>query len=267
MKCLYCGKDGCPDEWVYCNECGTDMKQYEKATTFINNGLELEKQLKYARAAEELRKALEFNIPKDKILAHLERIVSREEVVIQDMELGAEFFKKKKWGKAIKMYEKVLKEAPYFEKDLTPNVMKARAMFKKTIRLRWIICVIAGILVIAGGVLLYMWSSSPEQVALKTLKEGITSADASNQQTAIEIIGRLQDKRLAPLVREKLKDNDAIVRASAAKALGDLKDSASISFLKECLSDKDWQVRNEAAKSLATMGDAAGTEYLKKALK
>lgn len=267
MKCLYCGKDGCPDEWTYCNACGTNLKEYEKANDFIKNGLELEKQLKYTTAAEEYRKALKLNVPKDKILVHLQRVVRLEESIVRDMELGTEALKARKWGQAVKMYEKILKIAPYFEKEIMPNLMKARAMYKKRVKYRWIIISIAAVIALTGAIFLYRWASSPTQVALKTLKEGMVSEDASSKKEAIEIVGRLQDKRLVPLVREALKDKNAVIRTSAAKVLGELKDSLSIPILKVCLSDKNWEVRNEAAKALAIMGDTSGTEFLKRTVK
>ncbi|MFA5032571.1 MAG: HEAT repeat domain-containing protein [bacterium] len=269
MKCLYCGKNNCPENWTFCNECGVNIKEYIKATDFINKGLELEKNLEYAKAAEEYRHALKLKVPTDKILVNLERVVAKEETIIREMELGTELLRQKKWAKAIRMYEKILKNAPSFEKDILPNLMEARAMHGKKVKKMSILLSIIAIILAVGTTFLYKWMHCPTQEALRTLKKSVLSNDILEKQEALDIIGRLQDNRLLPLVRESLKNNNPVIRATAARVLGELKDttSISISLLKECLHDKDWQVSIEAAKSLALVGNAAGIEFLKKSLK
>jgi tetratricopeptide (TPR) repeat protein len=269
MKCLYCGKSNCPENWVFCNECGVNIKEYTKATEFIESGLELEKNMEYAKAAEEYRLALKLKVPTDKILVHLERVVAKEEAIISEMELGRELLKQKQWEKAVKTYERILRNAPSFENDILPNLMTARAMHSKKVKRSLIMLVIVVAIFIVSAVFFYKWMRSPTQEALRTLKKSVLSNDILEKQEALDIIGRLKDDRLLPLVRESLKNNSPVIRSTAARVLGELKDttSVSIALLKECLHDKDWQVSSEAAKSLALVGNPAGIEFLKRALK
>ncbi len=266
MKCLYCGTDLLED-WVYCGNCGVNIKEYEKADEFIKKGLELESQFEYAKASEEYKHALEIPVPQDKILEHLERVTSKEQVIIDGMNKGGELLESHKWRNAICMYKKVLKLNPHLNDEINPKLIHAKSMFHKSrkgVKISWII---VGVIVVIGIIGWQLYVRAPEQVAHKTLRQGVLSPSIQEKMVAIEALGGLKDKRFTPLLKDALKDDNPEIRAVAARALGKIDDSSAISVLKESLFDKNWEVRVESAHSLVLLGDSSGIQLLRDAIK
>jgi hypothetical protein len=267
VECLYCGNKKLQKEWKYCGECGTNIKEYEKANKFIEKGQEFEKNRSYLAAIEEYRNALKLNVPQDKILTYLKNATLKEQEIVDMAEKGRELASHKKWKRAIRVYKRVLKLNPPpswgIESELEKISKKlALARKHKTI---WgavvVVCIIGGIVGWRG----YM--NTPQKMAQKIVKESILSDDIEAKLAAIETVGRLQDRRLLPLLRETLSAPYVSIRVATAKVLGELKDSLSIPLLKESLSDRDWRVRIAAAQALIALGDMSGMEVLKEAMK
>lgn len=266
MKCLYCGID-ILEEWVCCEKCGVNIKEYEKANEFIRNGIEFEAQFKYAKAAEEYKRALELPVPQDKILEHLERVTSKEQTIIDKITKGEEAFIAHKWSDVVYLYEEVIKLDPRLAEELNPKLIQAKSMLRKSRKGAGILGIIIGAIVVMGVTGWCIYMRTPEQVARKTLKKGVLSADVQEKQVAIEALGGLKDKKFVPLLKDALKDDNSEVRATAARSLGEIEDSSAISVLKESLFDKSWKVRVEAAHSLVLLGDSSGVQLLRDAIK
>lgn len=265
MECFFCGKK-IEDDWKFCGECGTDVKELEKGVKFIEKGLEFESQSEYSKAAQEYKKALSLKVPHRKVIEHLERVAAKEEKMIRGLEKGVELCSKGKWGQATREFERLLSAFPSMESEIQPHFVKAKEMYKKMQKRRSIIGIVIGILVIVALFSVYKRVNSPEQKAHRMLKQSSFSKDVLERQAAIEAFGRIGDKRYLPILKEAVQDNVPEIRIAALKALGEIKDSSTIPLLKECLFDKDWKVSMEAAKTLAVMGDTTGIQLLKRVL-
>ncbi|MCK4352392.1 HEAT repeat domain-containing protein [candidate division WOR-3 bacterium] len=265
MKCPYC-KHEIANDWLYCGNCGINIKKENQAKKIIQSGLEFEHQFEYTKASNEYKKALELGVPDKEILELLEKVTRKEQAIINWMEKGKEFLSSREWKEAIRAYENVLKLKPV-DGYVKTNLLLAKrnlARSHKRIGIRiTVIVIIIGI----GTFGWYSYTQTPKQVAQKTLKQGVLSQDLLAKQYAIEALGGLKDKRFFPLLKDALKDKNPAIRTTTAKALGEFGDSAAIPFLKESLFDKEWQVRYAAAQSLALMGDTSGIQLLKQALK
>ena len=266
MKCLYCGIDILED-WTYCGNCGVNIKEYEKANEFIKNGLEFEAQFEYAKASEEYKHALELPVPQDKILEHLARVTSKEQVIIDKINKGEEAIIACKWSEAVHIYEEVIKLNPRLTEEINPKLVQAGSMLHKSRKGMKILWIIIGAIVVIGTIGWCVYVNAPEQVARRTLKNGVLSADIQEKKIAIEALGGLKDKRFVPLLKDALKNDNSNVRAAAARALGEIDDSSAVSILKESLFDKSWKVRVEAAHSLMLLGDSSGVQLLRDAIK
>lgn len=267
MDCLYCGKKDIPEDWIYCGECGTNIKEYERAIEFIEKGQEFETKFEYRSASEEYKKALELNVPQDKILEHLERVAAKEQEVINTTEKAEDFFSHQQWKKAIEAYEKILKLNPSALLEVEHRLDKARHMLSKSRKRNrtWGLCII---IIVGAGIAGWLgYARSPAQVAKRTLKHAIVSENVKEKLAAIEAVGRLQDKTFIPFLKDGLKEPHPVIRAAIVKAFGQIKDPSTIPLLKECLSDKSWEVRIEAAQSLSLLGDSSGIEILREAIR
>lgn len=265
MKCLYCGADILED-WIYCGNCGVNIKEYEKADEFIKNGLEFEAQFEYAKASAEYKRAIELPVPQDKILEHLERVTSKEQVIVDKINKGEKAAIACKWSEAIHMYEEAIKLNPRLAEEINPKLIQAKSMLRKSRKGIKILWIIIGAIVVIGAIGWSLYVRAPEQVARRTLKNGVLSTDIQEKKIAIEALGGLKDKRFVPLLKDALKNDNSSVRAAAARALGEINDSSAISILKESLFDKSWKVRVEAAHSLVLLGDSSGVQLLRDAI-
>jgi HEAT repeat protein len=85
---------------------------------------------------------------------------------------------------------------------------------------------------------------------------GFMDKNASVCRSAIEILGKLKDKRAVPPVISALWNTSAEVRRAAADALGQLEDGRAIEPLILVLGDSREQVRRSAADALAVLEDS-----------
>lgn len=265
MECFFCGTK-IEQGWEYCGECGTNVKEIEKTVKYIEKGLEFEAQSEYSKSAQEYRKVLALKVPHHKALEHLERITAKEEEMITQLEKGVKLCSKGKWGRAIRVFEKILSAFPSMEAEVQPHLVKAKEAYNKGRKYRIILNGIIVIIVVLGLFSIYKLGNSPEQKAQRILKQSSFSKDVAERQVAIEAFGRIGDKRYLPILKNAVQDEVPEIRIAALKAFGEIKDSSTIPLLKECLFDKDWKVSMEAAKSLAAMGDTAGVQLLKRVL-
>lgn len=91
--------------------------------------------------------------------------------------------------------------------------------------------------------------------SLDALLDMLRSDDTQRRQQAAIEIGRMQDERIVPALREALHDPDATVRANAAAGLGINKVTDASQELINLLKDDVDIVRERAATALAQIGD------------
>ncbi|MBI4722456.1 MAG: HEAT repeat domain-containing protein [Candidatus Stahlbacteria bacterium] len=266
MDCLYCGKKDIPMDWSYCSDCGVNIKDYEKAVKFIKQGEEFEANFEYDAARESYKEVLAFNYLQDKIVNFLARVTKKEQEIIDILEQAEEAFDHHHWRKAIHNFEKVCRLNPSLTDEVKEKLIKSRHLLARLHKRKgiWITCLIILVSAIAVGRWIYL--KTPAQIAHRTIKNGIISADMKEKLAAIESAGRLQEKTLLPFLKDAIRDPHAVIRVAAVKSLGQLKDTSVTSLLKECLADRNWEVRIEAAQSLALLGDSSGIEVLRKAI-
>lgn len=266
MECPFC-EATIESQWKYCGKCGTNIKEYEKGNEFMKSGLELEKRGEYSEAAQEYKKVLTLEIPQHKAFEHLERVTAKEGKVVGQLEKGAELISAHKWKQAIKTYGNLLSASPSMEKEILPNLVKAKEEYRKEWKYRAILIGIVIIVVGLGLSFLYNWATSPERRAHRILRQSTLSKDILERQLAIEALGRVGDKQYFPILKDAIQDESPEIRSAALRAMGEMQDSLAIPLLKGCLFDKDWRVSMEAAKSLAILGDTSGIQLLKRILK
>lgn len=94
----------------------------------------------------------------------------------------------------------------------------------------------------------------------------LKSIDPLVCREAVEILGKIADRRSAIALIHLLKDKEPLVRKNVAKALGKIKDKSAIEPLIEALNDRDWEVRANAAEALGEIKDTNAIEPLYNAL-
>ena len=94
-----------------------------------------------------------------------------------------------------------------------------------------------------------------KELAIQTVRAGLTDPDPSVKMHAIEVVATTETKELLPVVLKMLDDPAITTRFSAAVAMGDVKYKAATYKLKEMLGDSDENVRMAAAYALMEMGE------------
>jgi len=82
------------------------------------------------------------------------------------------------------------------------------------------------------------------------------------RQTAVEELGKLQDKRAVESLIEVLSDEDKNLRAVATSSLGSFKDDRAVEALITALKDEAGEVRREAVLALGRIKDDRAVEPL-----
>jgi len=82
------------------------------------------------------------------------------------------------------------------------------------------------------------------------------------RQTAVEELGKLQDKRAVESLIEVLSDEDKNLRAVATSSLGSFKDDRAVEALIAALKDEAGEVRREAVLALGRIKDDRAVEPL-----
>jgi aminopeptidase N len=85
------------------------------------------------------------------------------------------------------------------------------------------------------------------------------------RRSAIEALGKLQDKRVTAVLKKASLDAHSSVRTSSLAALGDLKDRGLADFFKERFEkDESELVKAEALRAIGKTGDASFIPFLEK---
>jgi len=85
------------------------------------------------------------------------------------------------------------------------------------------------------------------------------------RRSAVEVLGKLLDKRVTAVLKKASVDVNSSVRAASVAALGDLKDRGLAEFFKERFGkDESELVRAEALRAIGKTGDASFIPFLEK---
>lgn len=266
-ECLYCGNKEINEEWMYCGECGTNIDEYKTVTKLIKEGEKLEKEFRYEEAANTYRKALKLRVPQDKILEYLDRVTKKEQEIISLIEKGKEYMEKKKWGKAIKIYDEILKRNPSREWGVNEDLIIIQKEWKKMKIKKIIIGIVVCIFVGIGLILWRNYKNNPVTIAREKIKQSLLSKDVKAKISAINTVMYLKDKKLLPLVKDVITHSHPEVRIAAIKAIAEFKDTTMKPILEESLRDKNWRVRIAAVEGLIAMGDTSKIKMLKDLVK
>jgi aminopeptidase N len=83
------------------------------------------------------------------------------------------------------------------------------------------------------------------------------------RRSAVEALGKIQDKRIPAVLKKACLDSKSAVRAAALVALGDLKDRRLVEFFKDQFRrESSFLVQAEALRALGKTGDPAGISFL-----
>jgi len=99
---------------------------------------------------------------------------------------------------------------------------------------------------------------------IKILEEG---NDSRVRLAAIQVLGKLGDKRAVLVLSNTFTDSDVVIRRASVKSLGEIRAEESFSSLIDALSDGDMDVRQNAAESLGNLGNKKAIKPLNKRLK
>jgi uncharacterized membrane protein YvbJ len=267
MHCPYCGRKEIPDTWTHCADCGVDIKEYTEVVKLLEKGQEFEKEFDYTKAISQYKKALVLSVPQDKILEYVDRAAAREQETVDTLQKAQNLFSEHKWKQVVQAYESIQMPEQYLPQGAMEELRQSRIMLAVSHKHKAIWATSIVVVVIALVCAWWSYTRTPAQVAQRTLKNGIISDDIREKLAAIEATGRLQDKTLAPFLRNALKEPHYVIRKAAVKALCEIGDSSAVPLLKESLSDRSWKVRIEAAQALALLGDSSGIAMLKEAIR
>ena len=93
----------------------------------------------------------------------------------------------------------------------------------------------------------------PKGITPEEMKRRFRNPDQFNVEVAALELGRIGNRRSAPLLARMLEDHDPLVRAAAAEALGKIGDRSTIAALERALHDRDYMVRWDAVRALGAM--------------
>lgn len=99
-------------------------------------------------------------------------------------------------------------------------------------------------------------------IAILKLAEALKGADVGLKGQIIFLLGRIGDKKAAPVLVEMLKDENAYIRRNSAEALGKIKDEESLYQLSIALFDDDPGVRERSSWAMGESKNALAVENL-----
>jgi HEAT repeat protein len=106
------------------------------------------------------------------------------------------------------------------------------------------------------------WIANIGPPAVPKLLDVLRNPNSGFRWRAVEILGRLGDKRALPDLVDALGDKDSIIRKHSVRALGKIGDANEMSYLVNALGDEAEDVRAEAATALGEIGHNAVTELV-----
>lgn len=111
MKCPYCNSKIA--EWyVYCGECGVNIADFSQGLQLLKEGKELEEEFDYTKAGQKYKESLELKIPKEEIRDSLERLMSKQTRIIENIDKGKEYMTQKAYNRAVLSFKEVISLIP-----------------------------------------------------------------------------------------------------------------------------------------------------------
>ncbi len=265
MKCPYCNSEIA--EWyAYCGECGVNIADFSQGLQLLKEVKELEEEFDYTKAGEKYKEALELKIPKEEIRNALERLMSKQTRIIENIDKGKEYMTWKAYNRAVLSFKEVISLIPDDE-DIKAQLTLAQRKLRQRRRKQRI--VFAVFMIVIGGLFFsyQCYTQTANYIARKTLKIGLKAQDVIARRIAVRALGEVGDVRFVPLLKSALEDEDIIVRKRAVESLGKIDAPDIIPILREALFDKSKRVRISAAEALALKGDTSGIKFLKNILR